>query len=117
MPNLSLHHRLPAMALAFRGYNITNLGRTGELLANRAFGPLVERQLQALSCAASDLLHRRVDFVAQVRAGEETTLETYGEALAFVLGVEDIQIELLREFFQVETHNARFAFGFSLGEV
>jgi hypothetical protein len=31
--------QLPA-AFAFRGYNLTNLGRTPELLAHPAFGPV-----------------------------------------------------------------------------
>jgi [acyl-carrier-protein] S-malonyltransferase len=117
MPNLSLRHRLPVTALAFRGYNVTNLGRTGELLANRVFGPSVERQLRTVSAAASDLLHRHVDLVAQIRSQQETTLESYGEALALVLGVESIQLSLLRECFDVDPAQARFSFGFSLGEV
>jgi [acyl-carrier-protein] S-malonyltransferase len=117
MPNLSLRHRFPATALAFRGYNVTNLGRTGELLANRAFGPSVERQLAIVSAAASDLLRRPVDLVAQVRRGDETTLETYGEALALVLAVESLQLSLLQEFFDVDPALAKFSFGFSLGEV
>ena len=100
MPKQSLTHRLPATALAFRGYNVTNLGRTGELLAHPALGPTVGRHLASASAVASDLLGRRVDLVADVRAERETTLETYGEALAFILAVEAAQLELLRERFR-----------------
>jgi [acyl-carrier-protein] S-malonyltransferase len=117
MANLSLRHRLPVSALAFRGYNVTNLGRTGELLANRAFGPSVERQLATVSAIASELLHRNVDLAVQVRSGQETTLETYGEALALVLSTEAIQLSLLSEYFDVNAEGARFSFGFSLGEI
>jgi [acyl-carrier-protein] S-malonyltransferase len=113
----SLTARLPSTALAFRGYNVTNLGRTGELLSHSSYGPVVERQLQGVSAVASDLLKRRVDLVERVRLGEETTLEQYGEALALLLAVESIQLELLREFFQVDWSAARFSFGFSLGEI
>jgi [acyl-carrier-protein] S-malonyltransferase len=117
MPKQSLLHRLPATAIAFRGYNVTNLGRTGQLLAHPLYGPTVQRYLAAVSVAASDLLHRPVDLVSQVRAGREETVETYGEALAFILGVEAAQLSLLQEFFDVDWRAARFSFGFSLGEV
>ena len=117
MPLPSLTARLPSTTLAFRGYNVTNLGRSGELLANPAFGPLVEERLTAISHVAGELLKRPVDLVAQVRSAQETTLETYGEALALVLAIEAIQLELLREFFQIDWTAARFSFGFSLGEI
>jgi [acyl-carrier-protein] S-malonyltransferase len=113
----SLTARLPSTALAFRGYNVTNLGRSAELLAHPDFGPLASERLTAISHVAGDLLRRRVDLVAQVRSGQETTLETYGEALALVLAIESIQLELLREFFQIDWTAARFSFGFSLGEI
>jgi [acyl-carrier-protein] S-malonyltransferase len=117
MPKQLLLHRLPATAIAFRGYNVTNLGRTGELLAHPVFGSTVERHLASVSTAASDLLHRQVDFAARVRAGQEETLETYGEALAFILGVEAAQLAILRDFFDVDWKAAKFSFGFSLGEI
>ena len=33
-------------AFAFRGYNLTNLGRTAELLAHASYGPVVLRHLR-----------------------------------------------------------------------
>jgi [acyl-carrier-protein] S-malonyltransferase len=116
MPH-GLAFRLPSAALSFRGYNVTNLGRTGELLAHAAYGPVVERHLKAASAVAADLLHRPVDLVARVRAGEETSLETYGDAVALLLSVKAAQLELLAQFFDVDYHSARFSFGFSLGEI
>ena len=98
MPVPSLTARLPSTALAFRGYNVTNLGRTGELLSHPTYGPTVEERLRSVSAAASDLLKRRVDLAERVRVGEETTLEEYGEALALLLAVESIQLQLLQEF-------------------
>jgi [acyl-carrier-protein] S-malonyltransferase len=117
MPRKSLSAQLPTAALAFRGYNVTNLGRTGELLAHPTYGPLVERELRSASATTSDLLHRPVDLVAQVRAEQESTLETYGEALALVLAVESAQLALLRDVFEVDWSAAQFSFGFSLGEI
>ena len=66
---------------------------------------------------ASDLLHRPVDLVAQVREGRESTLQTYGEALALILAVESAQLSILREFFGVDWTAAKFSYGFSLGEI
>src|SRR5687767_8881367 len=115
MPH-GLTFRMPSAALSFRGYNVTNLGRTAELLAHPAYGPIVERKLQTASAVAADLLHRPVDLVTRVRSGEETTLESYGDAVALLLAVESAQLELLARFFDVDYHTARFSFGFSLGE-
>ena len=36
-----LREQLPHAALAFRGYNVTNLGRSRELLEHRLYGPTV----------------------------------------------------------------------------
>jgi [acyl-carrier-protein] S-malonyltransferase len=117
MPKRNLIERMPDSVLAFRGYNVTNLGRTPELLEHAAFATAVERQLAAASQAASDILKRPVDLVGQVRERRESTLEGYGEALALVLAVEAAQLELLREHFGIDWSGARFSFGFSLGEI
>jgi [acyl-carrier-protein] S-malonyltransferase len=45
MPN-PLQSKIATTAFAFRGYNITNLGRTPELLAHPAYGSTVRRYLR-----------------------------------------------------------------------
>jgi [acyl-carrier-protein] S-malonyltransferase len=117
MPSLPLSRRLPTTVLAFRGYNVTNLGRTAELLAHRSYGPIVERHLRHVSAVAADLLHRPVDLVARVRAGEETSLATYGEAVALLIGVQSAQLDALGEVFGIDYRGAQFSFGYSLGEI
>jgi [acyl-carrier-protein] S-malonyltransferase len=117
MANTSLHSGMPFTVLSFRGYNVTNLGRTGELLAHPRYGQILNRRLDAVSQAASAILHRHVDLVAQVRSGRETSLEAYGEALALLLAVETAQLECLRECFEIDWTKAQFSFGFSLGEI
>jgi [acyl-carrier-protein] S-malonyltransferase len=117
MPQKSLSTRLPTAAIAFRGYNVTNLGRTAELLAHPAYHARVESELRSTSAVASDLLRRPVDLVAQVRSGQEPTLQQYGEALALLLAVESIQLGLLSERFDVPWSAAKFSYGFSLGEI
>jgi [acyl-carrier-protein] S-malonyltransferase len=117
MTPAELTRNLPTTALAFRGYNVTNLGRTPELLAHPAYGETVERHLRLASEAASEQLKRPVDLVGRVRRKEETSLETYGEAVALLLAVEAAQLELLAGIFSIPYRQARFSFGYSLGEI
>lgn len=117
MTSDELRALLPYTTLAFRGYNVTNLGRSRELLDHPIYGPTVERHLRRLSEVSSDLVHRRIDLVARVRAGEETTLDSYADALALILAMEGAQLELLRTHFGFEYQQAELAFGYSLGEI
>lgn len=117
MPRHNLLYRLPTTALAFRGYNITNLGRTAELLAHPVYGPIVQQQLAAASAVAAEVLKRPVNLQQQVAEGREYGLEQYGEALALVLAVEAAQLEILQRVFEIDYRAALFTFGFSLGEI
>jgi [acyl-carrier-protein] S-malonyltransferase len=108
---------LPATAFAFRGYNVTNLGRSAELLEHARYGPVVEEYLHAASEAASEAAGRSIDLAARVRRREETSLAAYADAVALIVAVEFAQLELLRRFFQIDVAGARFCFGFSLGEI
>src|SRR2546421_688582 len=45
MPPNPLGHHPGVTAFAFRGYNVTNLGRTPELLDHPAYGPVVRAAL------------------------------------------------------------------------
>jgi len=108
---------LPQAALAFRGYNITNLGRTTELLEHRAYGPVVQRHLHHGSKLCRKVTGKRVNLAARVRSHKETTLRSYHEAVAMIMAVELAQLDLLREFHGIEYQNARLIYGYSLGEV
>ncbi|HEV3136613.1 MAG TPA: hypothetical protein VGZ26_01895 [Pirellulales bacterium] len=113
----SLLNRLGFTVFAFRGYNVRNLGRTAELLEHRVYGPVVERYLVEASAICADAVKQKVDLVARVRQNQETTLETYHEAIALIVSVELAQIQLLEEFFDIHLNRARFIFGYSLGEL
>jgi len=115
--SMNLLDRLGSTAFAFRGYNTTNLGRSSELLAHRLYGPVVERHLAEASEICADVVKQKVDLVARVRRNEETTLETYHEAIALVVGIELAQIRLLEEFFDIRLNRARMIYGYSLGEL
>jgi [acyl-carrier-protein] S-malonyltransferase len=112
-----LRERLSSTAFAFRGYNVTNLGRSQELLVHPSYGPIVLGCLKKASAVCSDIIGRRVDLVSRIRRQRETTLRTYADAIALILAMEKAQIELLREFFDIELAKAFVAFGYSLGEV
>src|ERR1700722_1268888 len=68
----NLRAPLRKAALAFRGYNVTNLGRTPELLAHPAYGAIVETHLREASDVFRATLKRPLDLVARVREGRET---------------------------------------------
>jgi [acyl-carrier-protein] S-malonyltransferase len=112
-----LKHRLGSTAFAFRGYNVTNLGRTPELLAHRAYGPVVRAHLERASEICSRATRRKTDLVRRVEQGAKSTLRTYPIDLAMIVAVEQAQLQLLREFFGVEFAEGQLAFGYSLGEV
>lgn len=119
MASSALHSKLPLAnaALAFRGYNVTNLGRSHELLAEPKYAPIVESYLREASAVASELLERPVDLIARVGSQEEPTLEEYGESIALILAMEHAQLKILADCFHIDYHQARISVGFSLGEI
>jgi [acyl-carrier-protein] S-malonyltransferase len=112
-----LNARMDSAAFAFRGYNVTNLGRTPELLEHPAYGPIVEKHLKEASEIYTAATMQRVDLVKRVRLREETTLETYSEAVSLITAAELAQLEILKEFFGIKFTDASRAFGYSLGEI
>lgn len=108
---------MPDAAFAFRGYNVTNMGRSPDLLAHAAYGPIVRACLKEAGKICSDVITKKVDLVGRVRRKQATTLQTYPEALALIMAMEEAQIRLLKEFFGIEIRSARVCFGYSLGEI
>jgi [acyl-carrier-protein] S-malonyltransferase len=113
----SLMDRLGVTAYAFRGYNVTNLGRSAELLAHPAFGPVVEGYLKTAGEICADTVRRKVDLVDRVRRNRETTVATYDEAISLIVAMELAHLRLLEEFFDVRLERARMIYGYSLGEL
>jgi [acyl-carrier-protein] S-malonyltransferase len=108
---------LPDSVLAFRGYNYVNLGRSRELLMHPVYGPTVERHLAELSQAAASALGRPVDLVPRVLGNVETSIDSYGDAVALIVAMEFAQLDLLQHHFGIDYRAAQFSFGYSLGEV
>lgn len=113
----SLAAAITDTALAFRGYNVRNLGRTAELLETPAYQAVIEEELNRFSAVCSDVIGRRVDLVTLVRSGKEPDLQGYAEALTLVVAVEAAQLRLLHDLHGVEYARARHSYGYSLGEL
>ena len=103
--------------LAFRGYNVTNLGRTPELLADPRYGPILEVYLKEASDVYHRVAGRRIDLVQRVRRRRETNLRTYGQAVALIVAVEMAQLEMLRDVHGIDHRSAKASMGYSLGEI
>jgi [acyl-carrier-protein] S-malonyltransferase len=112
-----LKDRLASAAFIFRGYNVTNLGRSRELLVHPAYGPVVEPYLKEASETCSEVIAASVDLAARIRRGEETTLDSYAEAISLIVAMEMAQLRLLKEFFGIDYSQARMGYGYSLGEI
>lgn len=112
-----LSERLDTAAIALRGYNTTNLGRTPELLAHRTYGPVLARWLTEASGVCREITGQPVDLVARVKARRESTLDTFGEDIGLIIAVELAQLELLGVLFDIEFREAKLALGYSLGEI
>ena len=104
-------------ALAFRGYNVTNLGRTPELLAIPEYRTILLPYLERASAVCCEVTGRDIDLVARVEAEQETELEDYAESIALIVSVEQAQLEILKECHGLDYKGAAFSFGFSLGEI
>ena len=104
-------------AFAFRGYNVTNLGRTPELLQHPQYGPIVERHLRTASEICTDVMNSSVDLIQRVRLEKEPSLKEYHESIALIVAVELAQIDILKTFFDISLANANMMYGFSLGEL
>lgn len=112
-----LQSKIGTTAFAFRGYNITNLGRTPELLSHPAYGPTVERYLRRASEVVADVIKRPVDLVGLVSRREEPGMDRYAEAVGMIVAADLAQVQLLEEFHGVRYREAKLAFGYSLGEL
>lgn len=115
--NGDFSENLDRTAFIFRGYNVTNLGRSAELLAHSVYGPVMKASLEEAAEIASHELGRQVDLVDRIESGTETSLDTFADAVALIMATEIAQIEILRKFFDVDYKSARMGIGYSLGEV
>src|SRR5688572_2386051 len=102
----TLRQSISSSAFAFRGYNVTNLGKSGELLGVPAYERIIADHLSEAATACSDITGRKVDLIQRVKERRETTLESYDEAIALILAMSLAQLKILHEFFEVDYRDA-----------
>jgi [acyl-carrier-protein] S-malonyltransferase len=113
----ALRGRIGSVAFAFRGYDISNHGRSAELLEHPAFGPVVRKVLHEASTITADTLHQQVDLATYVLDRQEASLAHFPLDVAMIVAVELAQLRLLEDRFEIPIHKARLSFGYSIGEL
>ena len=116
-PGTDLKRRIGSSALAFRGYDVSNLGRSVELLEHPKFGPVVNAVLAEASEISSDALKESVDLASYIRIGAPTELANFALDVALIVSMELAQVRLLETFFDVPVRDAKLSFGYSIGEL
>lgn len=112
-----LKDRIKDAAIAFRGYNVTNLGKSPELLAHPRYGPFVEAELRLVSTICSDALGRSVDLVERVRQRMPSNLASFPDDVGMTVAISSAQLEILQQCFGVPVDQVRLSFGYSIGEL
>ena len=112
-----LRRSIHSTALAFRGYDVQNLGRSKELLDHPVYGELVLEVLEEVSQVASKAVGREIDLVDRVRREAPTSLSEFPEDVALIVAMQWAQLRLLETFFHVPIREAKMSIGYSIGEL
>ena len=112
-----LKKRIKTSALAFRGYEERNVGRSAELLAHPVYGPIVSATMKRVSAICSEIRRAPVDLEAHILARASTSLATFVEDIGTIVGMEVAQYKVLEQVFEIPIHQARLSFGHSIGEL
>ncbi|MHB1559868.1 MAG: ACP S-malonyltransferase [Isosphaeraceae bacterium] len=112
-----LKQQIGTAAIAFRGYDASNIGRGAELLAHPVYGPVVREMLDRAGGVCADVMKQEVDLAARVAGRARATLDTFVEDTATIVALELAQIRLLEEVFEVPVRDAVLSFGHSIGEL
>jgi [acyl-carrier-protein] S-malonyltransferase len=112
-----LKKQMSSAVFAFRGYDVTNLGRTRELLLHPVYAPVVRAWLDRASIVCSEVIHQPFDLPTRVLADGASTLDTFAEDIATIVAAELAQIEILETIFDIPVRQAPMCFGHSIGEL
>ena len=104
-------------ALAFRGFGVSNLGRTAELWAHDDYRAVLDSSLSTASAVCSEIAGSTVDLTEFVREGQNPDVENYSAALSFVMAVELAQLKILQELYGIDWTKSQLSCGYSLGEI
>jgi len=106
------------IAVSFRGYNVTNSGKTRELLSHSLLKDRLRERLDQGSQLCHDVLGLQVDLHRDVASGRPSSLETYSPDLAMIVAVELAHWDAMCELLGSEIcSRIRLLTGYSLGEV
>jgi [acyl-carrier-protein] S-malonyltransferase len=103
--------------LAFSGYDLSNRGRSAELLEHPTYGAIVREVMGEAERIYSDVLGTGVDLIGRIRTCGAGTPETLPEDLATIVAMQIAQVRLLKEVIGVPIQQARSSFGHSIGEL
>ena len=103
--------QIATACFAFRGYDVSNMGRNAELLEHRVYGPAVRAMLDRASILCGDVLGEKVDLAARVLAGEPSTLSTFVQDIATIVAMELAQVQLLAELLRRSRSPGEIEFG------
>ncbi len=112
-----LRKRIGNAAFAFRGYNVTNLGRSLELLEHPLYAPVVTEILDQASAICKKACNREVDLVARVKAQAESSITSFPEDVSIIVAMSVAQMACLEKFFEIKVQNSKLLLGYSIGEL
>lgn len=112
-----LTKQIATTVFAFRGYDVSNVGRSAELLEHPVYGVRVRAMLDRASVVCGDVLRAKVDLARRVAARQPAELGTFVEDTATIVAMELAQIQILEEVFEVPVRDAGLSFGHSIGEL
>ena len=112
-----LRKQITSAGIAFRGYDVTNLGRSHEFLEHPVYAPVVREILDRASTVCAEVRKEKVDLAARVLAREPSLLTSFVEDTAIIVAMELAQVRLLEQVFDVPVHEAPVSFGHSIGEL
>ena len=112
-----LKKRIANAAFAFRGYNVSNLGRSLELLEHPQYGPVIIPILEQASDICSKAIGKPVDLVARVREKADTNVNTFPEDVSMIVAMSVAHIKCLEQFFDIKAQSAKLFMGYSVGEL
>jgi [acyl-carrier-protein] S-malonyltransferase len=114
---LALNKRIGNSAFAFRGYNVSNHGRSLELLEHGDSGPIVASVLDRASAICERACSRKVDLQERIRTKAETSVDSFPEDVSMIVAMSVAQIECLEKFFGIKVAHSKLMLGYSIGEL
>ncbi len=105
------------LAVTFRGYNITNAGKTAALLDHPLLGQYLDHRLEQADALCSDVINRHTQIRQDLIDERPSDLDTYPADLAMIVAVELAHWDALQELLGEQRSNIKVLVGYSLGEV